>query len=71
MIAPSSTQICFNQCQICCNIDDILHFIGGPNVKEHMLVVKFRSLYRETRNVEGYKKDVGYSYRFGMERAFC
>lgn len=70
MIAPSSTQICFNQCQICCNIDDILHLISGPNVKEHMLVVKFHSLSRETRNVKGYKRDEGYSYRFGMENAF-
>lgn len=71
MTAPLSTQICFNQYQICCNIDDILHLISGPNVEEHTLVVKFCSLYRETKSAEGYKRDVGYSYRFGVEHAFC
>lgn len=55
----------------CCNIDYILHLISGSNVKKHMLVVKFCSLYRETTNVEAYKKYEGYSYRFGMEHAFC
>lgn len=63
--------ICFNWCQICCNVDDILHLISGPNIKEHMLVVNFCSLCTETTSVEGYKKDVGYVYRFGMEHAFC